>query len=247
MVSVRQKKRNRALAPKIRRRPKTKASLRNPRGNAIIAANWDNSATLTQNYERLGLVAKLNSRSGGRERRIGGSTEMPEEPLLVTPSGIPRGSGKKGAAAPGTTAAEVKVERDPVTGAILRILADSTSSKKDRNPLNDPLRELDESEDEEDFAEFGAEDDGHGSARALKRQSHPGRTPIARELQDEADLAAPRRPRQQSEREKDWVRRLVDVHGDNYTRMARDRKLNPMQQTEADIRKRVRAWRAAGS
>ena len=34
--------------------------------------------------------------------------------------------------------------------------------------------------------------------------------------------------------------------GENYGRMARDRRLNPMQQTEADIKRRAEKWRAEG-
>ena len=49
--------------------------------------------------------------------------------------------------------------------------------------------------------------------------------------------------RKQSQREEEWVERLVGRYGDDVGRMARDRKLNPMQQSPADIAKRVRIWR----
>ena len=49
--------------------------------------------------------------------------------------------------------------------------------------------------------------------------------------------------RKQSQREEEWVERLVGRYGDDVGRMARDRKLNPMQQSPADIAKRVMIWR----
>ncbi|CAG8500037.1 7886_t:CDS:2 [Acaulospora morrowiae] len=47
------------------------------KGNALIADNWDNKATLRQNYQRLGLMTSLNGVSGGVEKLY------PEEPPLV--------------------------------------------------------------------------------------------------------------------------------------------------------------------
>jgi nucleolar protein 16 len=38
---------------------------------------------------------------------------------------------------------------------------------------------------------------------------------------------------------------LVAKHGDNLRAMARDKKLNPMQQTEADLGRRIKKWRAS--
>ena len=49
--------------------------------------------------------------------------------------------------------------------------------------------------------------------------------------------------RKQSQREEEWVERLVGRYGDDVGQMARDRKLNPMQQSPADIAKRVMIWR----
>ena len=50
-------------------------------------------------------------------------------------------------------------------------------------------------------------------------------------------------PRKQSQREQEWVERLVEKHGENYGAMFRDAVLNPMQQSEGDIRRRVVLWR----
>ncbi|RHZ88456.1 hypothetical protein Glove_22g99 [Diversispora epigaea] len=67
-------------------RPRKRTKIRNPslkntrktsnrhfkrfrvKGDPIIATNWDNKATLRQNYQRLGLVNNLNGVSGGIEK-----------------------------------------------------------------------------------------------------------------------------------------------------------------------------------
>jgi nucleolar protein 16 len=66
--------------------------------------------------------------------------------------------------------------------------------------------------------------------------------PVIRELEEAAMNGARKAPRGQSQREQEWVERLVSKYGDDYAKMARDRKLNPMQQTAADIKKRVVKW-----
>ena len=39
------------------------------------------------------------------------------------------------------------------------------------------------------------------------------------------------------------VLRLIEKHGENYAAMTRDRKLNPMQQTAGDLRRRINKWK----
>ncbi|TGZ81655.1 hypothetical protein EX30DRAFT_292446, partial [Ascodesmis nigricans] len=56
---------------------------------------------------------------------------------------------------------------------------------------------------------------------------------------------APKRERTQSDREREWVEGLVAKYGREYKKMERDRRLNPMQQTAADIRRRVEKWEKA--
>ncbi|KAA8912488.1 ribosome biogenesis protein Nop16 [Sphaerosporella brunnea] len=48
--------------------------------------------------------------------------------------------------------------------------------------------------------------------------------------------------RTQSEREREWIESLVAKYGRDFKKMSRDRKLNPFQQTEGDIRRRVAKW-----
>lgn len=96
------------------------------------------------------------------------------------------------------------------------------------NPLNDPLNTLDDFE-----AEMGDKEGGWGIAGQLEAEA--------------ARLGAlAKRKRRQSKFEAEWVGRLVERWGDDVERMARDRKLNPWQQSEGDIRRRIRWWREGG-
>ena len=121
----------------------------------------------------------------------------------------------------------MRIQRDPDTGAIRRILRPSPP-EEDLNPLNDPLNAFDDLEVEgENIAE------GKG---------------IVGQLQTKAARlgAVPKRATKQSKFEAEWVERLVERWGDDVERMARDRRLNPWQQTEGDLRRRIRRWKDGG-
>jgi nucleolar protein 16 len=118
------------------------------------------------------------------------------------------------------------------TGAILRVIG---GQEKPANPLNDPLNELDDDETEE----------WNGFAMVPEQREHEKVNPVIQELEEAAKNGARKAPRTQSQLEQEWLERLVAKHGEDYGRMAMDRKLNPMQQTAADIKKRVKKWRAS--
>lgn len=103
------------------------------------------------------------------------------------------------------------------------------------NPLNDPLNEIEDSDEEPEW---------NGFAMVPERREGESENPVIRQLEEAARNGVRKAPRGQSQREQEWAERLVSQYGDDYGRMARDRKLNPMQQTEADIRKRVLKWKA---
>lgn len=67
---------------------------------------------------------------------------------------------------------------------------------------------------------------------------------VIRKLEEQAASGAEKKERKQSEREREWIERLVGKYHEDYAKMARDMKLNPMQQTAADIKKRVEKWKA---
>jgi nucleolar protein 16 len=116
---------------------------------------------------------------------------------------------------------EAQVERDPETGKILRVIHPTSKS----NPLNDPL--YSDSEDEP----------------KLDQSEQKSKNEIVALLEEQARGGKEKKDRSQSEREKEWVRSLVEKHGDNYDKMMWDRRLNPMQQTVSDIKRRVAKWR----
>lgn len=110
--------------------------------------------------------------------------------------------------------------RDPKTGAIVSV----QHKKSEReNPLHDPLNEI--------------SDSGHEMVVAN------GDRGIIPELEEQAKYSRPKRPRMQSQREREWIERLVARWGDNWGGMVRDRKLNPQQQSEGDLKRRVGVWK----
>jgi nucleolar protein 16 len=178
---------------------------------------------LSQNYRRLGLISKLNKRAGGEQKNIN------------TESHLSQTAHQAFAILPGTTHTqkaieEVELEHDIETGAI-KIRQDA--SKAVVNPLNDPLNEL------EDPTELSL---SHSMGHVKRIGNGFGITETLEEL---ASSGMSKRPRQQSEREREWVARLVEKHGADYAAMFRDRTLNPMQQSVGDIRKRVMKWQTS--
>ena len=122
---------------------------------------------------------------------------------------------------------EVRVVRDSKTGAIVSV-PDGRKEREGRNPLIDPLNDLSDSEAED--GEEEREDTGRSRG-------------IVPDLEEAAKYSKKKRPRRQSQREREWIERLVEKWGDNWGGMVRDRRLNPQQQTEGDLRKRVGLWK----
>ncbi|CZT52236.1 related to chicken microfibril-associated protein [Rhynchosporium secalis] len=221
-----QKKKKRSSIPKIKMKPKSKRV--NPLGNPIIAANWNQDETLTQNYRRLGLTSRLNSATGGIEKlRAGDVSKSSTTSKLAISNAIPKQFAPVSA----------RVERDPETGKILRVIL-----TEDENPLNDPLNAVEAMDFE------GAEDDGEvfEGFEGEVAPKNKSKNEIVRKLEEQASMIPEKKERSQSEREREWIERLVGKWGEDFEKMARDRKLNPMQQTPADIKRRVGKWKAKG-
>jgi nucleolar protein 16 len=196
-----------------------------------VSLNRNQIETLSQNYRRLGLSAKLNHATGGIEKTAF-STAPTSEPPNTSTNTSTNISDKFHilSAAPKTFAPlDARVERDPITGKILRVLDVPNTSKKP-NPLNDPLNDLEDSDPEE------------WSGFANVPAGTPATT-VVQQLEAQALSGVRKAPRKQSAREQEWIQRLVETYGDNYGAMFRDRKLNPMQQSEGDIKSRVKRWK----
>lgn len=201
----------------------------------------DRDLTLLQNYKRLGLTSRLGAATGGVEKKVtqtepgvAGSVDGRDVDALAMPA-----SKKATKLVPG----EVRVERDPDTGRILRVIrpesgSDGLENEYKRRRLDDPLNSDSGSEKEEgvttNLAQARRREPATGVVAALEAQAE----------EEAVQLAKKKRPRQQSKREEEWIAALVRKYGDNIGAMARDRRMNPMQQTEADIGRRIRRWRS---
>lgn len=174
-------------------------------------AHRDKKETLSQNYSRFGLVSKLGATGLSSK-----STTKKTKSTTPAPNPLAHNPSDRGL----IRVQEVKVERD-AQGRITRVI-------RDANPLRDPLNDVldSDSEDGNDGEEWG------GIDAAAPR--------VVRELEREAAQPTEKLVRHQSEREMEWLGDLVAKHGEDVAAMARDAKLNRMQQTAADIRKRLR-------
>jgi len=231
-----QKKKKRSSIPRVKhksRRLKNGNRKINILGNAIIAQNWDRNLTLTQNYRRLGLTSQLNTPTGGSEKS--------RSPMLIRSISHPRDDIDSLHVLPTAKVgmklkpAEARVERDPETGKILRVVHSDDDEmeiagrkRRRTNPLEDPLSELE-----------GA---GIGAAIPATASSEVVRALEEQVAMEESSLKR-RRPRQQSKREEEWIEKLVERYGDDVRAMSRDKRLNPMQQTEGDLKRRLRKWK----
>ena len=189
--------------------------------------------TLSQNYTRFGLVAKLGKATGGTAPGNKALLKDLNDSLALK-------SGDQGLIKVG----EVKVERDE-QGRIKRVV-------RDNNPLNDPLNGLD-SDNESDAAPQRQQQqqeqpvlNNHIPQHDLELENvsadvdDESKPEVLRALEREATRLVEKTVRHQSEREREWLQRLVEKHGDDVAAMARDRKLNPYQQTASDIKRRLK-------
>ncbi|SMQ46944.1 unnamed protein product [Zymoseptoria tritici ST99CH_3D7] len=243
-----QKKKNRSSISKVKHKPKSQKRLLH---HPIIAQNWDKNLTFAQNYSRLGLTAKLNKSTGGVERKVsdvrreeeeGGESRGKVDPLNITAATKRKER---------LDVSEVRIERDPETGAILRVVDEGKGKRS--NPLNDPLNELDSSEEEEDDEDEDGEDDilnlnnQHGSTDlASSSRRAANKTETVRQLEEAANRPVTKYKRRQPEGEVAFVEELVKKYGDDYEKMARDHKINYMQRSEGDLKKRIKKWRQSG-
>ncbi|KAI0446675.1 ribosome biogenesis protein Nop16 [Xylaria telfairii] len=220
-----QKRKRRSSRPATRQPSSNRSKLMNPLGNSTIARNWNKKETTMQNYRRLGLVSRLRAPTGGVEPKLRSSSSLPKPKSTPTSKDPFAIHGAKG-----PVATEAQVERDE-SGNIIRVIG---GERKRANPLNDLLVELDtdsEAESERDGEEWGG------------FEGEEEQNEIVRQLENEANRPVEKKPRTASSREAEWLQALVDRHGDDAAAMARDRKLNPMQQTAGDIAKRIRKWK----
>lgn len=226
MTSVRKRKMKKSSVGKTTRRNKDRQRQISIGSNPIIAANWDYSLTLNQNYKKLGLRSKLQSPAGGEEKDYNKDQrkeplvkpeiedesdeeeeqkgEIDEEPLNeeeFDPSKIPEG--------------EARIKRDK-NGDVSEVIY---GQKKN----------VDSSEDE--------------PQKEREAEAEPHKSEVVRQLEQIAYAPRAKKERKMSSREEEWLKRLYNKYGDNYRKMFFDTKLNVYQQSEGDLRRRILAWK----
>jgi nucleolar protein 16 len=259
-----QKKKNRSGIAKTTMKPKSKKLLL---ANPLIAANWDKSQTLAQNYSRLGLARKLNGHTGGVDK----TSSLHASNVGKTTAGIDSQGdrdmldvhSKRGPRVTQIIPTEARIERDS-EGRIVRIIDDPSAvvpEKKEKTwatPLNDPLNAVDDEEEYDSDNPFGAEEDGESGRPMQDRKGHmqhlsahvgtsletnAPQQSVVQQLSAQAAMGGGKKIRKQSPREREWCAALIKKHGmGNWKPMQRDTKLNVMQQSEGDIRKRVETY-----
>ena len=186
----------------------------------------DRSLTLSQNYKRLGLSSRLTAPTGGIEKK-----PRPDQATSVQAEDRDSLSICNTLSTTKLEPKEVKVERDPATGRIIRILREDKVGggvyTRYKRGLKDPLDNMTDDEKE---------------APQTREQTSIVAMLEAQADQEAAAEAKNKRPRQQSRREEEWIAQLISKYGNDIRAMSRDRKLNPMQQSEGDIGRRVRTW-----
>ncbi|EGW32810.1 uncharacterized protein SPAPADRAFT_60155, partial [Spathaspora passalidarum NRRL Y-27907] len=148
----------RSSVRKNTRRTKNKQRNINIHSNPIIAANWDKSLTLQQNYKRLGLRAKLGSLAGGVEQSVESLTEIREKrdkneqetnevEDTDDPAKIPVG--------------QAKIIRDETTNEVIKVIYGEKKAE-------DKLATAEESEVVKQLQEYGKK---HSQIKKVRHQS----------------------------------------------------------------------------
>ena len=160
----------------------------------------------------------MNGSTGGGEKK-GAQVAGPDNIVLIRYDPLAISSSKLKTKLIPT---EVQVERDPVTGAILKI---TDPSWENSNPLNDPLNDL-----EEEYPSNTEVDT---------------RTDFVRDLEKQASIEVPKKHKLQSNKEQEWIEDLMKKHGNNFAKMMMDKKLNIYQLSEGDIKSRIKKYAEA--
>ncbi|CDH17279.1 related to Nucleolar protein 16 [Zygosaccharomyces bailii ISA1307] len=261
MTSVRKRKMNKSSIGKATRRNKNRQRKINIASNPIIAANWDYSLTLKQNYKNLGLRAKLQKPAGGEEADF--SRERRKEPLVkspieyesdeeegdpeqkasdeeLDPSEIPQGEARIRRDGDGNVVEVIYGQKMP-----FNICDNATDGPQETDPpKSEVVKKLEELANapaikKERMMSFNICD----NATDGPQETDPPKSEVVKKLEELANAPAIKKERMMSVREEEWLERLYNKHGENYRQMFFDTKLNIYQQSEGDLRRRIIAWK----
>ena len=236
MGSVRKRTMNRSSVGKNTRRVKDRRRKISIKSNPIIAANWDYSLTMKQNYKNLGLRAKLQTPSGGQEVDYSKVAEKVPVKSVVDEEGSDE---------------DDELNED-----------NEDEEQNNETEANNGDEEFDENKIPEGEARIQRDEDGNvikvvygklkkfdidEDVETLKKQAaeeeEETKTDVVRELELYASRPEVTDARIQSEREEEWLERLYKKHGNNYQKMFFDKKLNIYQQSVGDIKRRLNIWK----
>lgn len=236
MVSVRKRKMNRSSVGKNTRRVKDRRRKISIKSNPIIAANWDYSLTMKQNYKNLGLRAKLQTPSGGQEVDYSKVAEKVPVKSVVDEEG----SDEDDELNEDNEDEEQNNETEAKNG----------DEEFDENKIPEGEARIQRDEDGNvikvvygKLKKFDIDEDVETLKKQAAEEEEETKTDVVRELELYASRPEVTDARIQSEREEEWLERLYKKHGNNYQKMFFDKKLNIYQQSVGDIKRRLNIWK----
>ena len=229
MANPRQRRKQRSTKSKLTRRTADRLKKVNVVGSAVIARHWDKTKTLAQNYAALGLVSDPNAR--------------PSSKPVAKPIDVDDGEGEREQGVVGEVDEnglhenEAIIQRD-ASGNVVGIVYSKLDITQQPQPTTSGAY-LSDSESDDGAVASTTTLQSRRKRRGQKLATSDAIVELeaAAAAAEEAEQVG--KVRHVSQGESRWLESIVAKYGDDYKRAARDRRLNPMQQTPADIRARV--------